>query len=185
MNAETALPAAWRKRPRVVEAVQYGVSLPMGPFAEPTPDWIEDAYNQGLLNNHLDECGHWLCVCTLEGDVAARPGACIVRGVEGELYPVRADIFARTYEPVLPTDGALEAPRAEPGQVQRSLPILSDSREELREKVEAIIRDAIKLGRQDGMMRQECHREIDATTEILALVSAPLEKENPNASDNT
>ena len=37
---------------------------------------------------------------TLEGVMHAGPGDWIVRGVRGELYPVRDDIFEATYEPV-------------------------------------------------------------------------------------
>lgn len=53
-------------------------------------------------------CGGWLgstfrepklVIPTLEGDMTARPGDWVVRGVKGEFYPVRADIFAETYEP--------------------------------------------------------------------------------------
>ena len=37
-------------------------------------------------------------VSTDEGDVSAGPGDYIVRGIEGELYPVRASVFNQTYE---------------------------------------------------------------------------------------
>ena len=36
---------------------------------------------------------------TLEGVMEARPGDYIIRGVKGELYPCKPDIFAATYEP--------------------------------------------------------------------------------------
>lgn len=39
-----------------------------------------------------------LLVNTLEGWMAASPGDWIIRGVKGELYSCRADIFAETYE---------------------------------------------------------------------------------------
>lgn len=35
---------------------------------------------------------------TLEGDMTAYQGDWIIRGVRGELYPCRSDIFAETYE---------------------------------------------------------------------------------------
>jgi hypothetical protein len=38
-------------------------------------------------------------IATLEGSMVARSGDWIIRGVKGELYPCRADIFAQTYEP--------------------------------------------------------------------------------------
>jgi len=37
---------------------------------------------------------------TLEGDMKANAGDYIVRGVEGEFYPCRQDIFEKTYEKI-------------------------------------------------------------------------------------
>lgn len=37
---------------------------------------------------------------TLEGDLRAEPGDWVVTGVNGEQWPVRSDIFNKTYEPV-------------------------------------------------------------------------------------
>ena len=39
-----------------------------------------------------------ITIPTLEGDMIARHGDWIVEGVNGELYPVKADIFDKTYE---------------------------------------------------------------------------------------
>ena len=36
----------------------------------------------------------------LEGDMRANPGDWIIRGVKGEFYPCKPDIFEATYEPV-------------------------------------------------------------------------------------
>ena len=41
-----------------------------------------------------------LMVRTLEGDMRARHGHWIIRGVQGEFYPCDPDIFAATYEEV-------------------------------------------------------------------------------------
>lgn len=41
-----------------------------------------------------------LLVETLEGVMKADPDDWIIRGVRGELYPCKPDIFAATYEPV-------------------------------------------------------------------------------------
>ena len=40
-----------------------------------------------------------LYIGTLEGIHRAEPGDYIIRGVKGELYPCKPDIFAATYEP--------------------------------------------------------------------------------------
>ncbi len=41
---------------------------------------------------------------TLEGDMVANPGDWIITGVEGEKYPCKPDIFAKTYEKVAGVD---------------------------------------------------------------------------------
>lgn len=42
----------------------------------------------------------WCEIKTLEGTMVAKAGDYIIKGVEGEIYPCRADIFEETYEPV-------------------------------------------------------------------------------------
>lgn len=44
--------------------------------------------------------GAHMIVKTLEGEMIARPGDWIIRGVKGEFYPCKPDIFADTYEAV-------------------------------------------------------------------------------------
>lgn len=41
-----------------------------------------------------------LLIPTLEGTMRAEVGDWIIRGVKGELYPCKSDIFAATYDPV-------------------------------------------------------------------------------------
>ncbi|HWQ95907.1 MAG TPA: hypothetical protein VN368_00905 [Candidatus Methylomirabilis sp.] len=41
-----------------------------------------------------------LTIRTLEGEMTAHPGDWIIKGVNGELYPCKPDIFEKTYEPV-------------------------------------------------------------------------------------
>ncbi|WP_414079495.1 hypothetical protein [Streptococcus suis] len=41
-----------------------------------------------------------LSVVTLEGVMTAKKGDYIIKGVRGELYPCKPDIFAETYERV-------------------------------------------------------------------------------------
>lgn len=47
-----------------------------------------------------------IVIHTLEGDHTALPGDFIIRGVEGEYYPCKPGIFAKTYE--LVTDDAAD-----------------------------------------------------------------------------
>jgi len=39
-----------------------------------------------------------MIVHTLEGDMVAQKGDYIVKGIRGEFYPVKPDIFEKTYE---------------------------------------------------------------------------------------
>lgn len=41
-----------------------------------------------------------LLIQTLEGEMMARPGDWIIKGIKGEFYPCKPDIFAETYEMV-------------------------------------------------------------------------------------
>ena len=49
---------------------------------------------QGCYNAAQD-C---MLIATLEGSMAASPGCWIIKGVKGEFYPCRDDIFEATYE---------------------------------------------------------------------------------------
>lgn len=95
----------YRKRPVVIEAVQYD-----GTAARATQiiEWI---LAHGARANYVcsdpNRCAeadgdtpHAIQVTTLEGQMRADLGDWIIRGVQGEFYPCKPDIFAATYEPV-------------------------------------------------------------------------------------
>ena len=46
------------------------------------------------------DVAYWLEIPTLEGTMHARIGDYIIKGVQGEFYSCREDIFEQTYEPV-------------------------------------------------------------------------------------
>lgn len=46
--------------------------------------------------------GYTMVIHTLEGDMTASAGDYLIRGVQGEFYPCKPDIFEATYEPVEP-----------------------------------------------------------------------------------
>lgn len=77
---------AYRKKPVVVEAVQWTGEnhAEMCEFIE--PEAFEIIPRIGLV------------IHTLEGDHHASPGDYIIKGVNGEFYPCKPDIFAKTYE---------------------------------------------------------------------------------------
>lgn len=91
----------FRKKPVVVEAVQYAGSGNMNPRGG-LPDWLWDALESGVARfvNGTDP----LLLKTLEGDLTVSPGDWIIQGVKGEIYPCKPEIFALTYEPAPPSD---------------------------------------------------------------------------------
>jgi hypothetical protein len=75
----------YRKRPIVIEAVQYDGSFPL--------DFLGDTEQVPMVDGRFT-------IETLEGTMTASVGDWIIRGVQGELYPCKPDIFEETYEPV-------------------------------------------------------------------------------------
>lgn len=77
----------YRKKPIVVEAFEWTV--------DEIPDWWR---SRSDINIEVDTCT--ALIPTLEGVMRATPGDFIVRGVKGEIYPCKPDIFKLTYEKV-------------------------------------------------------------------------------------
>ena len=88
----------YRKKPVVVEAVQF--SAPGDPDSRKHAYvWAcENGYRHGVRAG-TDAKGHFLIIDTLEGAMRADEGDWIIKGVKGELYPCKPDIFDATYEP--------------------------------------------------------------------------------------
>ena len=87
----------YRKKPVVIEAVQFnGVRADDLEGSVAFDDWI--ATNQG--SRKCRYVGDTFQIPTLEGVMTAIPGDWIIKGVSGELYPVKPEIFQATYEPV-------------------------------------------------------------------------------------
>jgi hypothetical protein len=78
--------AKYRKKPVVIEAVRL------------TPDNVQEAvaFCGGKLKAHPLT---GLLIETLEGNMLASAGDWIIKGVKGEFYPCKPDIFEATYEP--------------------------------------------------------------------------------------
>lgn len=45
--------------------------------------------------------GEGIIIFTLEGEMTASDGDYIIRGVDGEIYPCKPEIFNKTYDVVL------------------------------------------------------------------------------------
>ena len=79
----------YRKKPVEIEAEQYLVGERI------KSKWLFDALKSGVV---IDNRG--LTIKTLEGEMKASPGDWIIKGVKGEIYPCKNDIFEATYEKV-------------------------------------------------------------------------------------
>jgi hypothetical protein len=85
----------FRKKPVTIDAMQFGGRY-TGEATE-ILDWMQAG---GEWAAGDDEGGNGtLHIHTLEGTMAAQPGDWIIKGVKGEFYPCKPDIFAATYEP--------------------------------------------------------------------------------------
>ena len=82
--------AKFRKKPVEIEARQLTELS--------GPEIWEWADSKPLYDPEGNVCG--LRIYTLEGDMRAEFGDWIIKGVKGEFYPCKPDIFDATYEPV-------------------------------------------------------------------------------------
>jgi hypothetical protein len=81
----------FRKKPVVIESIEYSRQhdnlLEVAAFMRKPPEEIKNT--DGSIRIH-----------TLEGVMCAWPGDWIIKGVKGEFYPCKPDIFEETYERV-------------------------------------------------------------------------------------
>ena len=85
----------FRKKPVVIEARQFNNDASSYELLQ----WLNEgqhAIGRGFATWHKNT----LVVPTLEGFHVASPGDWIIRGVKGEHYPCKPDIFEETYEAV-------------------------------------------------------------------------------------
>lgn len=97
----------YRKKPVVVEVIQWtGRNLEeIRNFVG--SDLIEDYKVLLSINGTLKKMLIGIAINTLEGEHIADYGDYIIKGVQGEFYPCKPDIFHETYEEVI-EDGNLD-----------------------------------------------------------------------------
>ena len=104
----------YRKKPVVVNAIRWD-----GTNADAVREFVKDDSGLSMVTDFRPQIeaygrvGNAKCFCieTLEGNMTAREGDWIIKGVVGEFYPCKPEIFAATYEPaalpLLPQPAAL------------------------------------------------------------------------------
>lgn len=89
----------YRKKPVVIEAIQWtGLNLEeVKEFVGEslTYDIIDDAWKLGKGRPYV-----FMKIKTLEGDMKVSEKDFIIKGVNGEVYPCKPDIFEKTYEKI-------------------------------------------------------------------------------------
>ena len=87
----------FRKKPVVVEAEQFDGDIP-GILRDERGEVAVDGVRLAIPGRG----GGWpyLVIPTLEGDMRANLGDWIIKGVKGEFYPCKDDIFRATYDAV-------------------------------------------------------------------------------------
>ena len=82
----------YRKKPVEIEAVQF-----IGDFA--SFNKIQKFVGENIKVKNMGCSGPIsIVIKTLEGNMKAIPGDYIIKGVNGEFYPCKPDIFEKTYE---------------------------------------------------------------------------------------
>ncbi len=70
------------KKPLEIEAFRFGHDM--------IPQWGEKGEIRYFMHHAIIE--------TLEGDMTANQGDYIIKGIKGEIYPCKADIFEASYD---------------------------------------------------------------------------------------
>lgn len=90
----------FRKKPVVIEAIELTPESALG-----IVEWINErgtnlSRDAELFGNAIGTEIRGIYIPTEEGVMEASLGDFVIRGVEGEFYPCKPDIFAKTYEQV-------------------------------------------------------------------------------------
>lgn len=81
----------FRKKPVIIEAYCFDQKRD-----NYRPDWFQDRVSANEIITYPDHA----IIKTLEGDMRADLGDWVIKGVKGEVYPCKPDIFETTYEMV-------------------------------------------------------------------------------------
>ena len=88
------------KKPVVIQAIQYTGDnlLEVITFTGKHPKWDEWFRSWEHYEEIVAQSGGIFKIITLEGTLNASLGDWIIRGVNGEHYPCKPDVFAKTYD---------------------------------------------------------------------------------------
>ena len=84
----------YRKKPVVIEAMQFTIENKDKVF------WWANEGKRHVSPTFNENGEPTLTISTLEGDMIASLGDYVIKGIQGEFYPCKPDIFEQTYESV-------------------------------------------------------------------------------------
>lgn len=87
----------FRKKPVIIDAELFTGSEGNGVRIA---NWCGGKYDYEVKPSDHTDIHQWIQIPTLEGTMIASVGDYIIKGVNGEFYPCKPDIFDKTYEPV-------------------------------------------------------------------------------------
>ena len=80
----------YRKKPVVIEAIQFN-NITEPTVYERIEEWSDGKVKRAYTEMYID---------TLEGRMQVESGDWVIKGIKGEFYPCKPDIFEATYEAV-------------------------------------------------------------------------------------
>ena len=83
----------YKSKPKVIEAVKW-----TGENLDQLRAFVPEEFRHNKVNQPLG-------IITINGPVTVHEGEYIIKGIEGEFYPCKAEIFEATYEPLSTTSG--------------------------------------------------------------------------------
>ena len=87
-------PIKYKKKPVIIEALQFKSNMSV----KDLNDLIDFIGMRNIVDIGRDNL--YLTIRTLEGNMTASSGDYIIKGIQGELYPCKPDIFEKTYDKV-------------------------------------------------------------------------------------
>ena len=85
----------YTKKPVTIEARRFEMNNDDGSHMTLLCDWANEPKDKAVVSHD----GTCIYIATLEGTMRADCGDWIIRGVKGELYPCKPDVFEVTYAP--------------------------------------------------------------------------------------
>lgn len=83
----------FRKKPIIIEAFRFTDETKNRVF-----NWVTTNRRAAFENDDFENGDPCMYIDTLEGEMKVSIGDWVIKGVNGEFYPCKADIFEKTYE---------------------------------------------------------------------------------------